>query len=186
MTAFIRRVIGVAVLDAATFEEVEADRSTTAQAMAVVLLSAAAAGVGAHGFGSPWSQLPVFATVALLAWAAWALLTYEIGIGLLPEPATQSDVTELLRTIGFSAAPGMLRVIGIVPAFTTPVFVLTTVWMLAAMVVGVRHALDYASVGRALAVCGIGWLLTLVLLVLAGLFFTPALSFVLVALPDIR
>ena len=53
--------------------------------------------------------------VSLLAWAAWALLTYQIGVRLMPEADTQSDVGELLRTIGFSAAPGMLRIFGIVP-----------------------------------------------------------------------
>jgi len=46
----------------------------------------------------------------------------------LYRPATNSNVGELLRTLGFAAAPGIFRA---VPALARPVFALTTVWMLA-------------------------------------------------------
>ena len=169
MWKFIHRIIGATVLDAATYEEVEADKSSTGQALVVVLLSAVAAGVGARGYGAPAVQIPMMAILALLAWAAWALLTYEIGVRIMPDPQTRADVTELMRTMGFASAPGMLRVIGVVPAFTTPVFALTAVWMLLAMVVAVRQALDYTTTTRALAVCGLGWALTLAFVLTLGL-----------------
>ena len=38
-----------------------------------------------------------------------------------------------------------------------PVFVLTALWMIVAMVVAVRQALDYTSTLRALAVCLVGF-----------------------------
>jgi hypothetical protein len=164
------------MLDVATYENVEADRSSTGQAMSVVVLSAMAAGVGAHGFGGSRSLVPAYTAIALIAWAAWALLTYQIGAKLLPNPDTEVDVAQLLRTIGFASAPGILRVVGMVPAMAAPAFGLTSVWMLLAMVVAVRQALDYTSTGRALAVCGIGWGLTLVMLVLFGILAAPAVS----------
>jgi hypothetical protein len=85
-------------------------------------------------------------------------------------------VGELLRTLGFSAAPGLLRVIGIVPPAARPVFVITTVWMLASMIVAVRHALDYRNTGRAIAVCVLGWALTIAIAVGLGLLFAPSVS----------
>lgn len=176
MPTFIGRVIGVMVLDSNTFESVEADRSSTADAMVVVLLSALATGIGARGFGAPISVIPWVAVAALIGWAAWAMLTYEIGVRLLPTSETHADVTELLRTIGFASAPGILRVLGVIPVCTMPVFVLTSVWMLLAMVVAVRQALDYTSTIRALAVCGVGWALTLIFGIVIGLWATPALS----------
>ena len=176
MASFTQRIIGATVLDAATYEEVEADRTSTGQAMGVVLLSAVAAGIGARGFGVSISLVPTVAIVALLGWASWALLTYQIGVKLLPGPDTRADVTELLRTIGFASAPGILRIVGVVPAFAAPVFVLTTVWMLLAMIVAVRQALDYSGTLRALAVCGIGWLLTIACILALGLLAAPALS----------
>ena len=174
---YTQRLIGAAALDSAIYEKVEADRGATAQACAVVLLSSVAAGIGARGLGgvSP-SDIAFIAIVSLLAWAAWALLTYEIGVRLLPEPQTSADVGELLRTIGFASAPGILRVFGVLPGVTIPVFAITAVWMLAAMIVAVRQALDYTSTTRAIAVCVLGWVLAIVIAVGIGLVVGPKVS----------
>ena len=48
---FLQRLVGAAALDAAIYEEVEADPAATGQAMAVVVLSAVAMGIGASGLG---------------------------------------------------------------------------------------------------------------------------------------
>lgn len=176
-TPFVMRLIGALALDPVTYEEVEADRSGTGQALLVVVLSSVGAGIGARGFGSGSSQTIVFiSAVSLLAWMAWALLTYQIGVRLLPEAQTRADVGELLRTIGFSAAPGMLRVFGIVPGAAIPAFAITAIWMLAAMIVAVRQALDYKSTARAIAVCGLGWLLALAMAIGVGVVFGPTVS----------
>jgi hypothetical protein len=174
---FLQRLIGAASLDVAIYEEVEADRGATGQALVVVLLSSVAAGIGARGLGgSTLSNIAFVSIVSLLAWAAWALLTFEIGARLLPEPQTRVDVGELLRTIGFAAAPGMLRVFGVLPGVTVPAFAISAVWMLVAMIVAVRQALDYTSTARAIAVCALGWALAIVFAAILGLLFGPTLS----------
>jgi len=114
--------------------------------------------------------------VSLIAWACWALLTYQIGVRLMPEAETRSDVGELLRTTGFAAAPGILRIFGVLPGVTLPAFAISAVWMLAAMIVAVRQALDYTSTARAIAVCVLGWTLAIVLAIALGLFFGPTVS----------
>jgi len=173
---FLQRLIGAAALDAAIYEEVEADERATGQAFATVLLSSLAAGVGLRGGGYMLGSVLMFSAIALLSWAAWALLTFEIGVRLMPQPETRSSVSELLRTIGFASAPGFLRVLGVIPSVTIPVFVVTAVWMLAAMVVAVRQALDYDNTARAIAVCGVGWLLAVAMAMGLGLLFGPSLS----------
>ena len=176
-TPFVMRLIGALALDPVTYEEVEADRSATGQAMLVVVLSSVGAGIGARGLGSGSPRSMVFiSAVSLLAWAAWALLTYQIGVRLLPEADTRSDVGELLRTIGFAAAPGMLRIFGIVPGAAVAAFAITAVWMLVAMVVAVRQALDYKSTARAVGVCILGWALAIAIAVGLGLVFGPTVS----------
>ena len=176
-TSFFMRLFGAAALDSTIYEEVEADRAATGQAMLVVVMSSLAAGVGVSGLNgiSPRNAFGISA-IALVAWAAWALVTFEIGARLLPQKQTRVDVGELLRTIGFASAPGLLRVFGIIPSVTVPAFVITTVWMLLAMVVAVRQALDYTSTARAVAVCALGWALAIAIAVALGLFFGPTLS----------
>ena len=168
------RLIGAFALDPVTYEEVEADRSATGQALLVVVLSSVGAGIGARGLGSGSLQSMVFiSALSLIAWASWALLTYQIGVRILPEPQTSADVGELMRTIGFSAAPGMLRIFGIVPGAAIPAFTITAVWMLVAMVVAVRQALDYKSTAHAVGVCVLGWVLIGVVMVVIGLWISP-------------
>ena len=174
---FLQRLVGAASLDAAIYEEVEADQTATTQAFLVVLSSSVAAGIGIQPAGQQTiSSVVFFSIVALLSWAAWALVTFEIGTRLMPEASTRSSVGELLRTLGFAATPGVLRLLGVLPGVTIPVFVGTAVWMLVAMVVAVRQALDYRSTARAVGVCVLGWVLSLTIAIVLGLVFGPRLS----------
>lgn len=177
MQTFLGRVIGAAALRAATYEDVEADRGATAQAVVVVALSGLAAGVGARGFGAGRpSDIAFFTALALATWAVWAVLTYQLGARLMPERQTQADVGQLLRTLGFASAPGVIRIVGIVPELTRPVFVIAAIWMLLSMIVAVRQALDYRSTRHAVAVCVVGWLLAIAVALVMGSLFGPAVS----------
>jgi hypothetical protein len=176
-TPFTMRLIGALSVDPLTYEEVENDRTATWQALLVVLMSSAAAGIGAFGWGTGSLRGILFISgLALLAWATWALVTFEIGTRLIPERGTRADLGQLMRTIGFSAAPGILRVFGVVPGATLPAFAITAVWMLVAMVVAVRQALDYESTARAVAVCALGWGLSIGIAVALQLMFGPTVS----------
>src|SRR5438132_9476538 len=123
---FLQRVIGAAALDIAIYEEVEADRSATTQAFCVVLLSSLAAGACAGGLGGySVSNIVLIVVGALLSWAAWALVTFQVGARLMPEPQTRADVGEMLRTLGFATAPGLLRVLGVLPGVGIPVLAIS-------------------------------------------------------------
>ncbi|MDE0886645.1 MAG: hypothetical protein OSB70_14050 [Myxococcota bacterium] len=172
-STFTTRILRAMRLDPELYEEVEADTSSLGQATAVVVLSSLAAGLGNIHSGGPL-MLVVGTLGALASWYIWALLTYLIGTRLLPEPQTRADQGELLRTTGFAAAPGLLRLLGLVPGLTTIAFVVAAVWMLIAMVISVRQALDYTSTWRAWAVCGIGWVVQgAILLAILSAFSLP-------------
>jgi Yip1 domain len=181
MASFVQRMIRAAKLDPAIYEEVESDRSATGQAMAVVALASVAAGIGAYGMAGmrgignqAIARDVIGVTVgALISWMVWAFVTMFIGTKLLREPGTQSNWGELLRTIGFSSSPGVLRILGVIGGLGALVSALASAWMLVAMVVAVRQALDYRSTWRALAVCLIGfalqWVVFLATLAVIGI-----------------
>jgi hypothetical protein len=156
MTAYRDRLIRAIKLDPELYEEVEADHGANGQALLTVVLSSLAAGVGGALSGG-WYGIFLNTLVALAGWVVWAFLSYFIGTKLLPEPQTQSDMGELLRCTGFSSAPGMLQVLCFLPGLGTILRGIVFLWMLAAFVLAVRQALDYASTWRALGVCLIGW-----------------------------
>lgn len=171
MTSFTDRIIRAAKLDANLYEEVEADKSAMGQAMVVVILSSTAAGLGSIANAG---IIGVFTgtIAALIGWFIWAYLTYIIGTKILPTPETKADHGELLRTIGFSSSPGFIRVLGIIPGLGNIVFLVAGIWMLIAMVIAVRQALDYQSTLRAIGVCIIGWIIQAVVLMLFFSMFT--------------
>jgi len=157
MQSFPGRMVGAARFDAGTYEEIEADTTASGQAVAVVIIAslAAAVGVGATDFRSLLGMIGV----AIISWLIWVLLTLFIGTRLLPGSATKADFGEVLRTTGFSASVGILRILGIFSAIRGPVFTIVTIWMLVTFVIAIRQALDYTSTGRAIAVCLLGWLI---------------------------
>ena len=169
MSPFMTRMLRAAKLEVPLYEEVEADQGALPQAMGVVVLSSLAAGVGSvANLGLGGVLLGTLA--ALGSWYLWAWLTYIIGTRFLAEAQTEADLGQLLRTTGFSSSPGLIRVFGIIPGLGPIVFAVAAIWMLVAMVIAVRQALDYTSTLRAVGVCAIGWIVqTLILVVLFAL-----------------
>ncbi len=171
-SVFVNRIIRACKLDTTLYEEVEADKSATFQAALVVVLSSLAAGIGAISLGSYNFIMP--AILSLISWYIWAYLIYLIGAKLFPEENTKADHGELLRTIGFSSAPGLIRVFGFTPELMTITFIVGGIWMLAAMIIAVRQALDYQSTWRAIGVVVIGFLVQAFVLISLLKIFGPA------------
>ena len=161
---FLIRVFRAIKIDPELYEEVEHDKSATLQAAAVVVLSSLAAGVGAIHLGA--SNFILGPIISLASWYFWAFLIFIVGTKLFPDKQTKSDHGELLRTIGFSSAPGLIRIFGFTPELMTVTFVGSSFWMLACMVVAVRQALDYRSLWKAFGVVVLCWIIQALLLFL--------------------
>lgn len=136
----LQRIVGVFKLDAATFEDIEADQNATSQAavivLAVAILGAIAnsilAAVGGTGVGTRF----LFSLVApFIGWFVASGLIYVIG-SVLGGKATMG---ETLRVIGFSYAPQILAIIPCIGA------VIGAIWSAVAMFIGVRQALDFSN-----------------------------------------
>ena len=168
MADLVNRMLRAAKLDVSLYEEVEKDQGAMSQAMVVVVIASVAGGVGSLGVAG-LSGLFLGLIASLVGWFVWAFLTYFIGTKLLPEPQTKADLGELLRTIGFSSSPGLIRVLGFIPFLGRIILFAASIWMLVAMVIAVRQALDYQSTWRAVGVCLIGWIVQMLLF---GLIFS--------------
>jgi hypothetical protein len=169
---FVSRIFRAIKIDVDLYEEVEKDEKATLQAGIVVVLSSLAAGIGALQMGmSNFFLAPI---MSLLSWYVWAYVIYFVGVKLFGDPKTKSNHGELLRTIGFSSAPGLIRVFGVTPELMTVTFVGSALWMLACMVVAVKSALDYESIWKALGVVIIAWLFQAFFLFLVLILFKGA------------
>ena len=153
---FTSRIFRAIKIDVELYEEVEQDKSATVQAGLVVVLASLAAGVGALQLGA--SNFILAPIASLLSWYIVSYIIYFVGVKLFPEKSTKSNHGELLRTIGFANAPGLIRVFGVTPELMTVTFIGSAFWMLACMVVAVKAALDYDSLWKAFGVVVVSWL----------------------------
>jgi hypothetical protein len=161
----VDRMIGAAMLDIPTYEEVEANESLTKQAGIVVVLAAIASGIGAYGGDEPAVGMVVGVIAALVGWALWAGVTYLVGDKLLGGTATWG---ELLRTLGYAQAPGVLYILAIVPVFGGVVRAIVGIWLLITGIVAIRQALDFGT-GKALVTAFLGWCVALIPALVLGL-----------------
>ena len=154
------RMVGAAFLNIDTFEEVEHDQDATGQAAAVVAMVAVAQAIGASPLGILGAAKA--AVVALVGWLAWAGITYLVGDKMFGGQATWGEV---LRTLGFAQAPGVLMILGIIPILGWGVTGVVGLWMLVTAFIGLRQALDLGN-GKTFATVVVGWLVYAVLSVL--------------------
>lgn len=176
-SSFINRIIRAMMLDVSLYEEVESDVGALGQAMGVVVWASVAAGVGNIFNGGVWGVIGG-TIAALVGWVIWAAITYVVGVKMLPEAQTQSSMGELLRTIGFASAPGLFSFLTFLPIVGGLIGFAIGIWMLIAMVIAVRQALDYQSTGRAVAVCLIGWVVKMAITVAFFIFSATIMAFV--------
>jgi hypothetical protein len=161
---FLNRIYRSIKIDPEVFDEVQKDKNATIAAGVVVVLSSLAAGIAASHLGAVnFFLAPV---LSLVTWFVWAYIVYFVGVKLFPDTKTKTTHTALLRSIGFSSAPGMIRILGFNEDLMTVMFVGSAFWMLACMVVAVKQTLNYKSLWKALGVVIIAWFTQAFLLII--------------------
>ena len=152
---FVNRIFRAVKIDPEVFNEVQKDKKATLSAAIVVLLSSTAAGIGAASMGvGNFIMAPIF---SLISWFVWAYIVYFVGVKLFPDSKTKTTQFALLRNIGFSSAPGIIRIFGFNESLMAVTFIGSAFWMLACMIVAVRETLNYKSLWKALGVVIISW-----------------------------
>jgi hypothetical protein len=176
-------MIRASKLQSDLYEEVEADKSATSQALLAVITISIIAGIGVAiqgiirgqgGLFILWGFLGGIAS-SLLGWLAWSFFTWLIGTTILKGPETSATWGELLRTIGFAYSPGVFRFFVFIPFLGGLISFAALIWSLIAGVIAVRQALDF-STGRAIATCIIGWIINLVLVFLVSALLFGAMA----------
>lgn len=157
MESLVARIIRAGKLDIDLYREVKADPNALGPAMNVVVISSLAAGIGSLQLGI--MGFLVGTVAAFAGWFIWALVIYIVGAKILPEPRTNASLSQFLRVVGFASAPGIIRLLAGIPYLGGFVIFAASLWILTAMIMATRQALDYEGVWRAAGVCLLGWLI---------------------------
>ena len=176
--ALVDGMIRASRLDVSLYEEVEKDTNETQNALIVVIIAAAASGIAtAIGAASQPGGNPVLGLVAgilgaVLAWAVVTGFVYLVGTRLFGGTATWGEV---MRTVGYANAPGVLNILGFIPILGGLVGLVVGIWVIVTTVVAIRQALD-VSTGKAIISAVIGWIIgAIVLAIVFSIFAVPYL-----------
>ena len=155
MASFQDRVIGAMRLRPQTFEEVEHDQTATGQAAMVVAAAALSGGIATGSLRGAIAGI----ILGLIGWAVGSFVLLIVGTKLLPGRNTEADFGQMLRTAGFAQAIGLFGILAFIPVLGYLVRFVIWIWMLVALIIAVRQALDYEDTTRAVLVCLIAWAL---------------------------
>jgi len=156
MSKLTERMVRAAKLDPAFYAEVVNDPTTHAHSVWVVGFFAIAAGFGTFSQAGA-TAVNICTITTLIAWYVWAFTVYYTGTHFFSKPENRVDRKAVLRVMAFACAPGILRILGLFPPITMIVLIITTIWMLAAAVIGIKQAFNF-STARAAGICIICWI----------------------------
>ena len=161
---YFERLKKAIFLDVAFYEEVEKDKKFNDQALMTVAFVSVVQGLMIAGFAPIALVQGILGS--LVRFLFWAFFIAFVGTRILPEPETESNTGELIRTLGFAYAPGLLVVLKIFPVINIFVDPMVVILQLAAMTIAVRQALDFNSTVRAVGVCIVAFILMILALTL--------------------
>ena len=133
---YFERLKKAIFLDVAFYEEVEKDKKFNDQALMTVAFVSVVQGLMIAGFAPIALVQGILGS--LVRFLFWAFFIAFVGTRILPEPETESNTGELIRTLGFAYAPGLLVILKIFPVINIFVDPMVVILQLAAMTIAVR------------------------------------------------
>ena len=147
MKILFARMLRAIKLDRNFFGEVAADPTLQAHSVWTVAIFAMATSFGFFGaVGGVAVNIALITT--MLSWYIWAFSIFYIGSRLLGEKGESADRKTVIRVVAFAAAPGLIRVLAIIPKTAIVLMVVSSVWILAAAVVGLKQVFTRTATAK--------------------------------------
>jgi hypothetical protein len=165
VNSLVERMRRLAMLDTSVFEDVRRDTSATIPALVVAVISTLLFGIGGWLWWT-FQDLPdggeifvksviVGSILSVVLWAVWLGVTYVVLTQLF---RARADINELVRVMGFAAAPLALGILMFIPELDYGIALAVTALFFGSNVIAVQTATD-APAGRVLVATGAGFLL---------------------------
>ncbi len=159
----IRRLRRLATLDTTVFDEVRTDANATLPALVVVIAASFLAGLGGWlwwfwadfpGAGRVFVQSVLLGTFfAVALWGVWVAITYVM---LAQVYRARADLAQLVRVMGFGAAPLGLTVLMFIPGIDFGVALASMMLFFGTTFLATQSATD-APAGRVLIATAAGF-----------------------------
>ena len=163
----LNRAFRAALLRSGLYRELTDEPEEIFYALAIVVLSGIALGVGLQYVPPPkWEGADIWLFVFFSVWARvvgwflWAAIAYIVGTKAF---GGQAGYRRLLRSIGLTFTPGVLAIFGGIPYVGIYLISLSFLWMFPAALVAIRETQQLNWVQA--AICAVlGWCVSVGLL----------------------
>jgi hypothetical protein len=137
MKILLQRMLRVIKLDQSLFEEIVADPSTHGHSIWTMAIFAVATAFGFFGMvGGAAVNIALMTT--MLAWYVWAFSIFYVGTRLFRTDKARADRKTVLRVVAFACAPGIIRLLGIIPQSTIILLIVSSVWIPVTAILGLK------------------------------------------------
>ena len=138
----VSRAINAALFNRRTFHEIQEDPGTTSQVRWLVVVAAIAAVIGS--IKDP-SEAIINGVLVVTGWLIYAHVAWFLRSFLFDSIHSEASRPEMLRVVGIAYGPSLLRVFGIIPVVGGIIWAVVTIWMLVAIVFGLKTTLAYEN-----------------------------------------
>jgi hypothetical protein len=133
-------MLGAALLEAETYQEVAVAPSLRNQAVLVVAITALAAGLGNLGGGL--TGLLLAGLAAMIGWGLFALVAYWVATNRYGVPRTHNNLSATLRVLALASTPRLFLLFTFIPGIGFLVGLAVHTWLLITAVLALETALD--------------------------------------------
>jgi hypothetical protein len=146
---FSERLIGVATLNSAVFDDIRDDSAASQQALLILLVPTSLRQL--KDFQSDPARAILFALLGLVLGYLISTVFFGIAKFWLVRATSWEQFPGFLRTFAFSCTPAFLDILSPAPVIGRFIFPIITAWVLATSTIAVRQALGI-STWRSIAV----------------------------------
>jgi len=157
MKLLLARMFRAIKLDQLFFEEIVADPSTQPQSVWAVALFAMASAFGFFSVAGG-TAVNIALITTMITWYVWAFSVFYLGSRLFRVETGQVDRKTVMRVMAFAAAPGLIRILGVIPKTTIVLLIVSSIWILVAAVIGLKKAFPQTATGKIAVLTLVTWL----------------------------
>ena len=149
-------------MDPVFYQEIIENPKTQGHSYWVVAILAMATGYGLFSRAGG-TAVNIGLAVTFFSWYVWAFTVYFAGTRMFHADPSRIDRKTVLRVLAFASAPGVLRILGVIPNTTLVVFLVTSAWIIIAGAMGIKLIFKLEQIGKAILLCATTWLVVLFL-----------------------
>lgn len=164
-SAMLQRIVRAVTFDKNFYSEAKNNPSLNTEALIVVIVATVVGSIGSFGGG-----FMAFALALIMSVVGYYLLSYFVTIVGRQFFQGQGAQDQVQRLIGYSWAPRVVGLLGLIPCVGWLFSLAAVLWSIAVAVVAVREAHSFDTTKAIITVVA-GWLIIAVITLLLGLVF---------------